>query len=132
MPANPHEFSRLAGFHGQLETGGPLAGAAIARIAPDIAQAGELAAGFAALVKNKASKNRATQFKAWLANARGTELNAFVCGIERDHDAVLAALVEPWRTGPVEGQINRLKLLKRSMYGRASHGLLQQCVLAGR
>lgn len=67
----------------------------LAEIAPDLAQAGELAAGFAALVKDRASKDRATQFKAWLASARGTELNAFVRGIERDHDAVLAALVEP-------------------------------------
>jgi transposase len=104
----------------------------LAEIAPDLAQAGELAAGFAALVKDRASKDRATQFKAWLASARGTELNAFVRGIERDHDAVLAALVEPWSTGPVEGQINRLKLLKRSMYGRASHDLLRQRVLAAR
>ncbi len=44
-------------------------------------------------------------------------LDGFVRGIERDRDAALAALVEPWSTVPVEGQINRLKLLKRTMYG---------------
>ena len=102
----------------------------LAEVAPDLARAGELAADFAALVKSKAGNGQAAQFKAWLASARGTELNAFVRGIDRDHDAVLAALVEPWSTGPVEGQINRLKLLKRSMYGRASHDLLRQRVLA--
>lgn len=102
----------------------------LAKEAPDLARAGELAAGFATLVKDKASKDRATRFEVWLSSARGTELNAFVRGIDRDHDAVLAAVVEPWSTGPVEGQINRLKLLKRSMYGRASHNLLRQRVLA--
>ena len=102
----------------------------LAKEAPDLAWAGELAASFATLVKDKASKDRATRFEDWLSSARGTELNAFVRGICRDHDAVLAAVVEPWSTGPVEGQINRLKLLKRSMYGRASHDLLRQRVLA--
>jgi len=43
---------------------------------------------------------------------------------------VLAALVKPWSTGPVEGQINRPKLLKRTMYGRASYDLLRRCILA--
>ena len=42
----------------------------------------------------------------------------------------IAALVEPWSTGPVEGQINRLKLLKRTMYGRAKYDLLRRRVLA--
>ena len=82
------------------------------------------------MVKDKAGEDRVAQFKAWLASARGTELIAFVRDIDSDHDAVLAALVEPWSTGPSEGQINRLKLLKRSMYGRASHDLLRQRVLA--
>lgn len=104
--------------------------ARLAEVAPDLAQAGELATGFAALVKDKAGEDRVAQFKAWLASARGTELIAFVRDIDSDHDAVLADLVEPWSTGPAEGQINRLKLLKRSMYGRASHDLLRQRVLA--
>ena len=65
-----------------------------------------------------------------VADAKGTALDAFARGIMRDHDAVLAALVEPWRTSPVEGQINRLKLLKRTMYGRASYDLLRCRVLA--
>ena len=87
----------------------------LAKVGPDLAQAGERAAGFAAQARGKAGEDRAPQFEAWLASARGTELNAFVRGIDGDRDAVLAALVEPWSTGPVEGQINRLRLLKRSM-----------------
>ena len=38
---------------------------------------------------------------------------------------MLAAIVEPWNTGPVEGQIKWLKLLKRTMYGRVSYDLLR-------
>ncbi len=59
-----------------------------------------------------------------------TVADAFVRGIDRDRDAVLAALVEPWSTGPVEGQINRLKTIKRQMYGRAGYDLLRKRVLA--
>lgn len=47
----------------------------------------------------------------------------------RDLDAVRAALALPWSTGPVEGQISRLKTLKRAMCGRASLELLRQRVL---
>ena len=65
-----------------------------------------------------------------MTSAKGTTLDAFARGIKRDHDAVLAAFVEPWSTGPVEGQINRLKLLKRTMYGRAKFDLLRRRVLA--
>jgi Transposase len=47
------------------------------------------------------------------------ELESFAKGIQQDKAAVLAGLTWPWSTGPVEGYVNRLKLLKRSMYGRA-------------
>jgi transposase len=51
-------------------------------------------------------------------------------GLERDKAAVLAALQYPWSNGQTEGQVNRLKLLKRQMYGRANFDLLRQRVLA--
>ena len=50
-------------------------------------------------------------------------------GVQQDKDAVLAGLTLPWSTGPVEGQVNRLKLIKRSMYGRAGFDLLKFRVL---
>jgi len=50
-------------------------------------------------------------------------------GIRRDGVAVQAALALPWSTGPVEGQINCLKMLKRTMFGRAGYPLLRQRVL---
>jgi len=104
--------------------------AQLAEIAPDLAHAGELAAHFAALVRNAPDKSSGPALDAWVVSARGTALDAFARGIERDRDAVAAALSEPWSTGPVEGQINRLKLLKRAMYGRANYDLLRSRVLA--
>jgi transposase len=99
-------------------------------IAPELARAGKLATSFAALIRNAPDKANGSALEAWLASAKGTLLDAFVRGVERDHGAVLAALTEPWSTGPVEGQINRLKLLKRTMYGRAKYDLLRRRVLA--
>jgi transposase len=104
--------------------------AQLAEIAPDLAHAGELAACFAALVRNAPDKSSGPALDVWVASARGTVLDAFARGIERDRDAVAAALTEPWSTGPVEGQINRLKMLKRTMYGRANYSLLRARVLA--
>jgi transposase len=67
--------------------------------------------------------------KAWIDAARGSALDSFVTGIERDKAAVVAAIATPWSTSPAEGQINRLKAIKRSMYGRAGFELLRQRVL---
>jgi hypothetical protein len=57
------------------------------------------------------------------------ELAPFVTAIQRDHAAVLAGLSLPWSNGPLEGNVNRLKLIKRSMYGRAQFDLLKLRVL---
>ncbi len=57
------------------------------------------------------------------------ELGSFVAGIERDYDAVHAALRLPWSQGTTEGKVNKLKTLKRVMYGRAGFALLRQRLL---
>jgi transposase len=57
------------------------------------------------------------------------ELKNFVSVLQQDYEAVKAALTLPWSTGPVEGHINRLKLIKRSGYGRMKLDLLRQRVL---
>lgn len=57
------------------------------------------------------------------------ELKSFVTGIERDYDAVHAALRLPWSQGITEGKVNKLKTLKRVMYGRAGFPLLRQRLL---
>jgi len=61
--------------------------------------------------------------------ASKTSLAEFAAGLRRDIAAVQAALDLPWTTSPAEGQINRLKMLKRTMYGRAGFKLLRARVL---
>lgn len=61
--------------------------------------------------------------------AAATPLRDFAASLRRDLAAVQAALDLPWTTSPVEGQINRLKMLKRTMYGRAGFQLLRARVL---
>jgi transposase len=64
-----------------------------------------------------------------LAAAAGTLFANFAVSLRRDFDAINAALVLPWTTSPVEGQISRIKMLKRTMYGRAGFELLRARVL---
>jgi hypothetical protein len=59
-----------------------------------------------------------------LATAKTTALAHLARSFERDATAVQAALDLPWTTSPVEGQINRIKTVKRTMYGRAGFPLL--------
>jgi transposase len=103
----------------------------LATVAPAVARAGELANAFAALLRagRRSLAEATTALKAWMSLARGSLLDGFVHGLERDNDAVAAAIGTPWSSGPVEGQINRLKAIKRSAYGRAGFHLLRQRVL---
>jgi transposase len=84
-----------------------------------------LAAQFAAICRARDPNALAP----WLDVAWDTEPRAFVAGIERDRDAVLAALCFRWSTGQVEGHVQRLKVMKRGMYGRAKFDLLRKRVL---
>ena len=68
----------------------------------------------------------------WLAKGEASscpEIRRFAEGIRRDEAAVLAAMTEPWSNGPVEGHVNRLKMIKRQMYGRAGFRLLMARVV---
>nr|WP_263499467.1 transposase [Sphingobium sp. 3R8] len=65
-----------------------------------------------------------------MAQALTNPLASLARGLKRDIGAVQAALTLPWSTGPVEGKINKLKLIKRSMYGRAGLELLRARVMA--
>lgn len=72
-------------------------------------------------------------FDQWLSQVKSEqipEFATFVAGLRRDEAAVRAALSLPFSNGQTEGQVNRLKLIKRSMYGRASFQLLKRRVLA--
>lgn len=88
-----------------------------------------LAQDFIEMVRER----QAAVLECWLDRAVTSdipEIGSFVAGVQRDKAAVQAALELPWSNGQVEGQINRLKLIKRSMYGRANFDLLRQRVLA--
>jgi transposase len=68
----------------------------------------------------------------WIADCHTSQvpdLSNFAAGLQQDDAAVRAALTLPWSSGQVEGQITRLKLLNRQMYGRAGFDLLRQRVL---
>jgi transposase len=72
------------------------------------------------------------QLTDWMTAARRTgiaELRSFVAGLERDYDAVHNGLTMPHSSGPVEGHVNRIKMLKRQMFGRANLDLLRIRVL---
>jgi transposase len=91
----------------------------------DLAVAIKLAQDFAAIVRAR----QADRFDSWLARAIASAvapLRRFATGLRTDYEAVQAGLCLPWSNGPVEGQINRLKMLKRSMFGRAKIDLLSQ------
>jgi transposase len=95
---------------------------------PEVREAQELAGGFCGIVRER----KADALRAWLIAAVKSQLPEFVSfanGIMQDIQAVKAALTYEWSQGQVEGQVNRLKLLKRQMYGRAKLDLLRARVL---
>jgi transposase len=92
---------------------------------PDLADSIAVAKRLNALLRRKGEEN----LDAVLDAAAGTALTGFAAGLRRDFGAIQAALELPWTTSPAEGQINRLKTLKRTMYGRAGFGLLRARIL---
>jgi transposase len=69
---------------------------------------------------------------AWIAAADADDLpdlHSFTHGLSSDYDAVLNGLTLPWSSGAVEGNVNRIKMIKRQMYGRAGFALLRKRVL---
>ena len=70
-------------------------------------------------------RNGGPALNQWLDEAETSMIASIARGLRADHDAVSAALREPWSSGQTEGQINRLKTLKRQMYGGANIDLLK-------
>lgn len=94
-------------------------------LAPALNAAAEQVRRFAAILR----AGEPAALKPWLEEASKGDLRGFAAGLRQDEAAVQAAIEQPWSNGPVEGQVNRLKLIKRSMYGRAGFDLLRQRVL---
>jgi transposase len=95
---------------------------------PEVATAYPLAQEFMRLIRERDGAG----LDGWLADVQASgvrELKQFAKSLLRDEAAVRGALDTAWSTGQVEGQINRLKLVKRTMYGRGSVELLRQRML---
>jgi transposase len=75
---------------------------------------------------------RGADLNGWLSEVEESDLpllHAFVRGLRKDLDAVVAGLTLPYSNGPIEGANTKFKLLKRQMYGRAGFALLRQRIL---
>jgi transposase len=92
---------------------------------PELGQAIALARDFADLVRER----QPAALDPWLERATSSPLDAFrrfAKRLREDYDSIKAGVTLPWSNGPVEGHINRLKMLKRQMFGRAKLDLLRQ------
>jgi transposase len=101
---------------------------AIRACSDELASALDLADEFAALLRKRSSGTLSD----WLMKGEASsspEIWRYAEGIRRDGSAVLAAVTQRWSNGPVEGHINRLKLIKRQMYGRTGFVLLRARVV---
>ena len=95
---------------------------------PKIRELDELVQSFRNLFKEKEVGNLAN----WIKNYDQHEnpiILAFIRGIKQDLSAVMLSIQKPWSNGPVEGHVNRLKTIKRMMYGRAGFDVLKNRVL---
>jgi len=110
----------------------PAHAAALAQVTaacPHLDQLRDHITAFAAIMTSRAG---ATRLDGWLTAAETSgipQLQSFTAGIRRDQHAVTAGLTQPYSSGKVEGTVNKIKMLKRQTYGRASFPLLRQRVL---
>jgi transposase len=88
---------------------------------PRLVEARAAITAFQAMIRNKTDADLAK----WIVEARGSLVASFASGVAKDEPAVRAAITLPWSNGQTEGQITKLKLVKRQMYGRAKIDLLQ-------
>jgi transposase len=101
---------------------------AILAACPELAALRAHVAAFAELM----TERRGRDLEKWITTVTASglpELRSFVTGPRRDQQAVTAGLTLPWSSGIVEGHVNRIKMLKRQMYGRANPDLLRRRIL---
>lgn len=99
--------------------------AAIEGGVPQLVEARKIIAAFQSIVRKKSLAD----LDGWLELARSSLVATFANGITKDQAAVSAAITSPWANGQTEGQITKLKLVKRQMYGRGKFDLLQARVV---
>jgi transposase len=105
----------------QLTKADAIVVAAIEAAVPALVTVRDLIERFQAMIRGR----NAEALNPWIAQASDTLLTSFASGLKIDQKAVAAAITEPWSNGQTEGQITKLKLVKRQMYGRAKLDLLR-------
>ena len=101
---------------------------AFLRFCPEAHKLRRFVLQFRAMMRWRSAKKLGTWIEA--AAASGFRFVAqFACTLRRDLEAVELSMTTPWSNGPIEGHINRLKAIKRQMYGRAGFELLKARVL---
>jgi len=103
-----------------LSTADTVTVAAIENKVPTLVEARSLLDRFHTMVRKKT-----LDLDGWIADATASLLASFAKGISRDKPAVAEAMTSPWSNGQTEGQITKLKMVKRQMYGRAKIDLLE-------
>jgi len=93
-----------------------------------IAQTYELIQEFTSMLREREGE-RLDEWLERVENQGVGELQSFAQGLKKDYEAVKAGLTLSWSNGQTEGQVHRLKLIKRQMYGRGSFTLLRKRVL---
>ena len=98
------------------------------KLHPQIGKSIQLFEWFAGIIRRQREEN----IKEWIENAKDSgipEIKGFAAKLTQDLDAVIAGIELPWSQGQTEGQVTRLKLIRRQMYGRGDFDLLRKRVL---
>lgn len=95
--------------------------AAVETGVPSLVEARQIIDSFHVMIRRKAGAD----LDPWITRARASLVASFANGVAKDIAAVRAAVVSQWSNGQTEGQITKLKLVKRQMYGRGKLDLLE-------
>jgi transposase len=111
--------------HDRLSKSKTVLAAAIETGVPSLVEARGIIAAFRAMIRKRSLE----PLDGWIECARASIVASFPNGVVKDKAAVVAAISSPWSNGQTEGQITKLKLVKRQMYGRGKIDLLQARVI---
>ena len=102
--------------------------AELQRLSPELTRGQALVKEFQGLLAGR-KEQQFDQWRATVAQSGLKELQSFADALMKDEAAVRAAMTYEWSNGQVEGKVNKLKMIKRTMFGRAGFGLLRARVL---